>query len=319
MAKNIIISIALTLAFGCSLSAAAQDTIPTDSPQIVKEIIIRETRWKIVRDTVIAQPDSAITASLQLLNEKVVGIAVQQELSLNQQKLCEDKLEKHWIILKWIISIGIILILAILICLIYLILHARHFIKNQGVKTNQDVKNDDFNNNNSEQNSSIDIEIQKLGKPSLDSYNTSVYEFTTINDHVASLKRKETKTLVLNTYRYLAMQMDDKAALYGVIRTTQIPDDIKEQFVALVSRIDDFLTRQKPIIDAWLYWEPKDGIVNYKSAIRMPEGLKFDVNLDVHVLGDNFEGQQISMVHKMGFYFPGNTIKPYREKCVVSA
>lgn len=318
MVRNIFIYLAVTLFFGCSLSAVAQDSIPTNSPQIVKEIIIRETRLKIVRDTVIVQPDSAITASLQLLDEKVVGIAAQQELTLNQQKYCDDKSEKHWMILKWIIGIGIILILAILICLIYLILHIRQFIRGYGVKTSQDAKDDDLDNN-SEQNNSIDIEIQKLEKPSLDAYNTSVYEFTTINDHVASLKRIDTKTLVLATYRYLAMQMDDKVALYGVIRTAQIPEAIKEQFVALVSRIDDFLTHQKPIIDSWLYWEPKDGIVSYESAIRMPEGLKFDANLDVHVLGDNFEGQQISMVHKMGFYFPGNTIKPYREKCVVSA
>ena len=51
----------------------------------------------------------------------------------------------------------------------------------------------------------------------------------------------------------------------------------------------------------------------------MPEGLTFDESLDEDVLGDNIDGQQITMVHKMGFYFPGNTIKPYREKSVVSA
>ena len=319
MKKYILTYLIVALVFGCSLSVIAQDTISTKSSQIIKEVVIRETKWKTIRDTVILQPDSAINASLQILNEKVAGIDAQQKLISKQQKFYEDKSEEHWLVLKWIIGVGIILLLAILICLVYLILHTRVFIKGYGKDTIQDDKEKILEDNSSGQTDPIVPETPKPEKPSLDAYNTSVHEFTTLNDHVANLRKKETKPLVLAMYRYFAMQTDDKAVLLRTIRSSQISENTMEQFVALVSRIGDFLIQKKPIIDAWLYWEPEDGINSYESAIRMPEGLIFDKNLDEEVWGDNIEGQQISMVHKMGFYFPGNTIKPYREKSVVSA
>lgn len=85
--------------FGCSLSAIAQDSIPKVTPQIIKEVVIRETKLKIVRDTVLLQPDSAINASLQILNAKVVSIDTRQELISQQQKVFEDKSEDHWMVL----------------------------------------------------------------------------------------------------------------------------------------------------------------------------------------------------------------------------
>ena len=162
-------------------------------------------------------------------------------------------------------------------------------------------------------------DLPKPIKPSLEAYNTSVYEFTVINDHVANLRKRDTKPLVMAMYRFLSLQSVDKTAILSQIRSANISEDVMEQFVALVSRIEAFLTQKKPIIDAWLYYVPKDDVVSYELAIRMPEGLIFDESLDEDVLGDNIDGQQITMVHKMGFYFPGNTIKPYRAKSVVSA
>ena len=323
MKKNIFAYFVVVSIFDCSLSAIAQDSIPKVTPQIIKEVVIRETKLEIVRDTVLLQPDSAINASLQILNAKVVSIDTRQELISQQQKVFEDKSEEHWMVLKWMIGTGIMLILAILMCFICLVIYTRQFIKGHSVNTDQGDKdkdkNENLNDKNSVQTAPTEQDSPVLTKPSLDAYNTSVYEFTTLNDHVANLRKKETKPLVLAMYRFLAMRTEDKAALLESIRSTQIPDDTMEQFVALVSRISDFLIHKKPIIDAWLYWEPKEGVASYESAVRMPEGLIFDESLDEDVLGDNIEGRQISMVHKMGFYFPGNTIKPYREKSVVSA
>ena len=289
------------------------------SPQTVKEIVIKETKVKIIRDTIVIQSDSVLFTSLQALNDKVVAIGKQQELTLEQQKVYEDKSEGHLLVLKWLISLGILIILAVLMCLIYLVIRTGKFNKDQEVKTTQDDNPKNPGEKKTEQTDPIVPSPPKPIKPSLDAYNTCVYEFTTINDHVANLRKRDTKPLVMAMYRFLSLQAVDRSTLLSQIRSANISEDAMEQFVALVSRIDAFLTQKKPIIDAWLYWEPKDGVDNYETAIRMPEGLTFDGNLDEDVLGDNIEGKQISMVHKMGFYFPGNTIKPYREKSVVSA
>lgn len=307
------------LVIGTLLSAYGQDSASITPPQTVKEIVIKETKVKIIRDTIIIQSDSALFTSLQALNDKVVAIGKQQELTLEQQQVYDDKSERHLLVLKWLIGIGLLLILAVLMCLFYLVLHTGKFNKGHEVKTTQDVNHKDPEEKKSKQTDPIVPDAPKPIKPSLDTYNTSVYEFTTINDHVANLRKRDTKPLVMAMYRFLSLQAVDRSALLSQIRSANISEDVMEQFVALVSRIDAFLIQKKPIIDAWLYWEPKDGVDNYETAIRMPEGLTFDGNLDEDVLGDNIEGKQISMVHKMGFYFPGNTIKPYREKSVVSA
>lgn len=307
------------IVIGAFLPAYGQDSVSFTSPQTVKEIVIKETKVKIIRDTIVIQSDSVLFTSLQALNDKVVAIGKQQELTLEQQKVYEDKSEGHLVVLKWLISLGILIILAVLMCLIYLVIRTGKFNKDQEVKTTQDDNPKDPGEKKTEQTDHIVPSPPKPIKPSLDAYNTCVYEFTTINDHVANLRKRDTKPLVMAMYRFLSLQAVDRSTLLSQIRSANISEDAMEQFVALVSRIDAFLTQKKPIIDAWLYYEPKDGVVSYESAIRMPEGLTFDESLDEDVLGDNIEGQQISMVHKMGFYFPGNTIKPYREKSVVSA
>ena len=145
MKKNIFAYFVVVSIFDCSLSAIAQDSIPKVTPQIIKEVVIRETKLEIVRDTVLLQPDSAINASLQILNAKVVSIDTRQELISQQQKVFEDKSEEHWMVLKWMIGTGIMLILAILMCFICLVIYTRQFIKGHSVNTDQGDKDKDKN------------------------------------------------------------------------------------------------------------------------------------------------------------------------------
>lgn len=311
--------IILFIVIGTLLPTYGQDSSSFTPQQIVKEIVFKETKVKIIRDTIVIQSDSALFTSLQALNDKVVAIAKQQELALSQQKVYEDKTDGHLLVLKWLISIAILLTLAVLMCLCYLVIHTVKINKGHEIKTTQEVNPKVPKEGNQEQTAPIVPDLPKPIKPSLEAYTTSVYEFTVINDHVANLRRRDTKPLVMAMYRFLSLQSVDKTAILSQIRSANISEDVMEQFVALVSRIEAFLIQKKPIIDAWLNYEPKDDVVSYESAIRMPEGLIFDERLDEDVLGDNIDGQQITMVHKMGFYFPGNTIKPYREKSVVSA
>lgn len=154
-------------------------------------------------------------------------------------------------------------------------------------------------------------------KPTLEAYNNSVYEFITINDHIASLKRKETKELLNCMFAFLSMHDDDSESLLIKVRESNIPDDQKRQFVSLVSQIQAFLENKKSVINNWLSVESKNGAQDYISCLRYPLGLMYDKELDRDILGEDITGYPIKWVHKLGYYFPGCTIQPYREKSLV--
>lgn len=156
-------------------------------------------------------------------------------------------------------------------------------------------------------------------KPSLESYNNSVYEFIKLNDHINSLRKRENKILILSLYKYLAMLENDKEKVSILIRESNLVEDEKVQFFSLVDEIENFIGHQIPIINKWLSCEPGIEIRSYEDAVRIPIGRMFNADMDRDILGDDLSGRTISMVHKLGFYFPGNTIKSYREKSIVSA
>lgn len=155
-------------------------------------------------------------------------------------------------------------------------------------------------------------------KPSLQAYGDSVHKFTVINDNIYSLRRKDNKELLNKMLRYLSGLEQDTAELIKEIRNFDMPVEIKEQFISLVSEISAFMAHDKPIIDACLADNEVEGIRSYEAAVRMPAGLAFDPELDSDVLGDECDGQIIVYVRKLGYYFPGNTVKPYRQKSVVA-
>ena len=55
-------------------------------------------------------------------------------------------------------------------------------------------------------------------KPSLESYNNSVYEFIKLNDHINSLRKRENKTLILALYKYLAKLENDKEKVLKIAK-----------------------------------------------------------------------------------------------------
>ena len=155
-------------------------------------------------------------------------------------------------------------------------------------------------------------------RPTLESYNNCVFEFIKLNDHIHSLGRRETRTLILALYRYLAKQETDKNEIFKLIRDCNLVEDKKEQFITIVDEIENFLGHKMQIINNWLQCELDNEIKSYEEAVRFPIGQQFDSDMDRDILGDDLSGQIIIMVHKLGFYFPGNTIKSYREKSIVS-
>ncbi len=302
----------------CTLSGVAQDVSETgvaDSPSIVKEVV--KTRWRIkkvvVRDTVVVQSDSALVATIENFQKELDKQALVQKQQIGElQQVVKESQKRSDAMLLVLIVLALLLI-----CMLFYLIRQGRRVNNATQQVSQDVPTDP------EQESVVTQEVvsetPKVQQPPLDAYNASVYEFITINDHVSKLRRKETKKLVMAMYRYLSQQTTDKDTLLAEIRATELTDDLREQFVSLATKIENFLTQKLPVINAWLQWEPKDGVDSYSTAIRMPEGQLFDEDLDGDIFGDNLAGKQITMVHKMGFYFPGNTISPYRVKSVVSA
>jgi hypothetical protein len=155
-------------------------------------------------------------------------------------------------------------------------------------------------------------------KPSLQAYNNSVHRFMTLNDNIASLRKKDNKPLIQAMYCYLSGRNEDVSGLMAQIRNSDMPEEFMEQFVSLVSEISSFLSHDKSVIDAWLAHSSEEGIADYMEAVRMPEGLAFNPDMDGDVFGDDNTGMTVKHVLKLGYYFPGNTIKPYREKSTVS-
>lgn len=302
----------------CTLSGVAQDVSETgvaDSPSIVKEVV--KTRWRIkkvvVRDTVVVQSDSALVATIENFQKELDKQALVQKQQIGElQQVVKESQKRSDAMLLVLIVLALLLI-----CMLFYLIRQGRRVNNATQQVSQDVPTDP------EQESVVTQEVvsetPKVQQPPLDAYNASVYEFITINDHVSKLRRKETKKLVMAMYRYLSQQTTDKDTLLAEIRATELTDDLREQFVSLATKIENFLTQKLPVINAWLQWEPKDGVDSYSTAIRMPEGQLFDEDLDGDIFGDNLAGKQITMVHKMGFYFPGNTISPYLVKSVVSA
>lgn len=334
--KKIIILISIIL--GISDQLLSQDTIITeliDSANVVQKYDIRETRLEIVRvrDTVFVQPDSLLVTSIEKLLKNYDKLKKNQELNasfvenvITEGRDSNDKfrlqIEKSLNDLRNILEQNSSLVESAIteerklndqfsrLILLVLIIN----IISTSILLYLNKKNRRITPRKYEPEKTDDI----VSKPALEAYNASINEFVNINNHIYDLRKKETKGLVIAMYRYLALHSTDKNQLLSEIREADVSDDIKEQFVALVSRINNFLIQKKPIIDAWLKCTPEDCIDSYESAVRMPEELVFDDCLDEDVLGDNIEGQKITMVHKVGFYFPGNTIKPYREKSIVS-
>jgi hypothetical protein len=168
-----------------------------------------------------------------------------------------------------------------------------------------------------ERETSLQHPAAPVEKPSLQAYNNSVHKFIVINDNIASLRKKDNRHLIQMMCKFLSGTLESPDKLKAEVRAFDMSDGAKEQFVSLLDEIAAFLTHDKQIIDAWLYHSGENEICNYVSAVRMPEGQMFDPALDSDVLGDDNSGMKISVVIKLGFHFPGNTVRPFRQKSTV--
>ena len=304
---------------------------------------------KVIRDTIIVHSDAHIVSSIDSLANELNSLNKFNNSSMNCIK---QSLTRTWDgILILIVSLFILLILSLVTLFIFFRRMSRI---NTSVNAVYCKLNEQDNVQNCEPDDRISynnilceieglkerliamceiIDANKLGtikedgdeiaetvvKPSLESYNNSVYEFIKLNDHINSLRKKENKTLILALYKYLAKLENDKEKVLILIRECNLVEDEKVQFISLVDEIENFIGHQIPIINKWLRCEPGSEIRSYEDAVRIPIGRMFNADMDRDILGDDLSGQTITMVHKLGFYFPGNTIKSYREKSIVSA
>lgn len=304
---------------------------------------------KVIKDTIVVHSDAHIVSSIDSLANELNSLNKFNNSSMNCIK---QSLIRTWDgILILIVSLLILLILSLVTLFIFF---RRMNRINTSVNAVYCKLNDQDNVLNCEPDDRISynnilceieglkerlmamceiIDANKLGtikeggdeiaetvvKPSLESYNNSVYEFIKLNDHINSLRKRENKTLILALYKYLAKLENDKEKVLILIRECTLVEDEKVQFISLVDEIENFIGHQIPIINKWLRCEPGSEIRSYEDAVRIPIGRMFNADMDRDILGDDLSGRTITMIHKLGFYFPGNTIKSYREKSIVSA
>lgn len=304
---------------------------------------------KVIRDTIVVHSDAHIVSSIDSLANELNSL---NKFNNSSMDCIKQSLTRTWDgILILMVSLSILLILSLVT--LFIIFRRMNKI-NTSVNAVYCKLNEQENIQNCEPDDRISynnilceieglkerlmamceiIDANKLGtlkedgdeiaeavvKPSLESYNNSVYEFIKLNDHINSLRKKENKSLILALYKYLAKLENDKEKVYRLIRECNLVEDEKMQFISLVDEIENFIGHQAPIINKWLRCEPSSEIRFYEDAVRIPIGKMFNADMDRDILGDDLSGRTIMMVHKLGFYFPGNTIKSYREKSIVSA
>ena len=303
---------------------------------------------KVIRDTIIVHSDEHITSSIDSLAYELSILCKVNETTLKYAKDSFNKVRESIYTLYIILSL-LILIISVSLFLIIKINNELAVYKDNSIEFHdkpdgnhddrliednilneiKDIKemivtmqmpvmhnSIDLNNN--------DIVTEKadatiVNRPSLESYNNCVYEFIKLNDHIFSLRRRETKNLVFALYAYLATLDNNKDQVNALIRDCNLAEDEKVQFISLVDEIQNFIEHKIQIINNWLKYDSESEVKSYAESIRIPINQVFNKDLDRDIVGDDLSGQTITMVHKLGFYFPGNTIKPYREKSVVSA
>lgn len=306
-------------------------------------------KTKVIKDTIVVHSDAHIVSSIDSLANELNSLNKFNNSSMNCIK---QSLIRNW---EGILILIVFLLILLILSLVTLFLFFRRMNRiNTSVNAVYCKLNEQDNVLNCEQDDRISynnilceieglkerlmamceiIDANKLGtikeygdeiaetvvKPSLESYNNSVYEFIKLNDHINSLRKRENKTLILALYKYLAKLENDKEKVLILIRECNLVEDEKVQFISLVDEIENFIGHQIPIINKWLRCEPGSEIISYEDAVRIPIGRMFNADMDRDILGDDLSERTITMVHKLGFYFPGNTIKSYREKSIVSA
>lgn len=132
-------------------------------------------------------------------------------------------------------------------------------------------------------------------------YNEAVRSFITLNNRIYDLRqqRKELQPVI----QWLATGGDRP--------------DVAESLVPLANDIERFLTSQVPFIDASLSTISDDGM-DYFDCVHAPVGGYFDDTLDEEPTGAEVNnGDAISAVLKLGYFFPESTIAVAPQKSIV--
>ena len=267
---------------------------------------------RTVRDTVYTTPPESYLKEIQGQQESIDSLSVLLKKLMASAEIANQKAENFH-------RFNVILLVFVLVLIAFLATLVRKIFLMLPSAGCNDRPSESAELQTPEPSEQIKEEspIPVVAKPSLHAYGNSVHKFTVINDNISSLRKKDNKELINSMFRYLSGLQQDTEELIREIRNFEMPMEAKEQFISLVSEMSAFMSHDKPIIDACLA-DNEEGVKDYEAAVRMPAGLAFDSELDSDVLGDDREGEIIVYVYKLGYYFPGNTVKPYRQKSVVA-
>lgn len=158
---------------------------------------------------------------------------------------------------------------------------------------------------------------QKQTKVSLTKYNDAVNAFVALNNRLYALKKY--RSVVLPCMRLLAGDQSIKVEDARMqIAASSLKTDDKASFSLLLNDISQFVSEYVSVIDRFLKEANEIGCYSFLECIRMPLNEMFDAEKDEHALGEEFaDSDRISVVLRLGFYFPQSTTQPYRVKSLV--
>ena len=139
-------------------------------------------------------------------------------------------------------------------------------------------------------------------------YNEAVSSFLSLNERIYELRRHR------RLLQPLVVQLATAAA-----SAEDFDDGGNADIRQLAADISRFVSTQVPFINASLAIAEGDanGFVDF---VRAPVGDTFDPTLDEEPTGaDIADGTPVSMVLKLGYYFPASSIAPHPVKSVVLA
>ncbi len=169
--------------------------------------------------------------------------------------------------------------------------------------------------------STDDVSVQIVNTPTDDTkkcslvsevqYNDAISEFERINNRLFKLKRYKHYSQEL--LKFLSTGIINKENYSSQLCKADIADDVKEHLNTILYDIDRFNSQRRKLIHDYVLQHSLDNF-----DVRFPLFEIFDENLDHQFKGDDVsDGEKISRVCKLGYYFPNSRVAPYRVKSEV--
>ena len=270
----------------------------------VESVTITKIDSIMCMDSIILSKIDGLQRSVEHYSVATSDSAVIYYTNLDKQvQLLIDKSQRNF----YFITVLLIIIILLSILYVNLFLRYKEGIKNQ---TKKGVGVVEIQNKEEQPVIPQEEPEVKLTESDIVAYDDAIQAFVNINSYISDL-RKYNK-LITPYILWLASEDQDKPS----VDFSDLPDEDRAKVALLSQKIEQFKKNNLPAINRFLRGKSKQE--TYADCLRCPIMGGFDPNLDQHLLDDDIEeGDEITAVFKLGFFFPESKHYPYREKSLI--